>query len=46
MDSFEARDAMIASGMGRGVREGHERLDELFHGRQSGDAGPRTNMEA
>jgi uncharacterized protein YndB with AHSA1/START domain len=46
MDSFEARDAMITSGMGRGVREGHERLDELFHGRPSGDAGPRTDMEA
>ena len=29
VDSFEARDAMIASGMDEGVREGYERLDEL-----------------
>lgn len=31
-DSFEARDAMLASGMEHGVREGYERLDELLAG--------------
>ena len=30
VDSFEARDAFIASGMEDGVREGYERLDELL----------------
>jgi uncharacterized protein YndB with AHSA1/START domain len=30
VDSFEARDAMVASGMGDGVREGYERLDDLL----------------
>jgi uncharacterized protein YndB with AHSA1/START domain len=30
IDSFEARDAMLASGMEVGVREGYEKLDELF----------------
>jgi uncharacterized protein YndB with AHSA1/START domain len=30
VDSFEARDAIVASGMGEGVREGYERLDELL----------------
>jgi uncharacterized protein YndB with AHSA1/START domain len=30
MDSMEARDGMIASGMEHGVREGYERLDELL----------------
>ncbi len=30
VDSFEGRDAMIASGMEVGVREGHEKLDELL----------------
>jgi uncharacterized protein YndB with AHSA1/START domain len=29
VDSFEARDAMLASGMEHGIREGYERLDEL-----------------
>ncbi len=29
-DSFEARDAMLASGMDVGVREGYERLDEVL----------------
>jgi uncharacterized protein YndB with AHSA1/START domain len=29
-DSFEGRDAMLASGMDSGVREGYERLDELL----------------
>lgn len=32
VDSFEARDAMIASGMETGIREGYERLDELLAG--------------
>ncbi|MFE1782036.1 SRPBCC family protein [Streptomyces sp. NPDC059506] len=32
MDSVEARDAMIASGMEHGVRESYERLDELLGG--------------
>jgi uncharacterized protein YndB with AHSA1/START domain len=30
VDSFEARDAFLASGMESGVREGYERLDELI----------------
>lgn len=30
VDSFEGRDAMLASGMDVGVREGYERLDELL----------------
>ena len=30
VDSFEARDAIIASGMEGGMREGYERLDELL----------------
>ncbi len=30
VDSFEARDAFLASGMEEGVREGYERLDELL----------------
>ncbi len=32
VDSFEARDAMLASGMDVGIREGYERLDELLAG--------------
>jgi len=32
VDSFEDRDAMLASGMEHGVREGYERLDELLAG--------------
>jgi uncharacterized protein YndB with AHSA1/START domain len=32
VDSFEARDGMLASGMDVGVREGYERLDELLAG--------------
>ncbi len=32
VDSFEARDAMLASGMEVGIREGYERLDELLAG--------------
>ena len=30
VDSFEARDAFVASGMEEGVREGYERLDEVL----------------
>jgi uncharacterized protein YndB with AHSA1/START domain len=30
VESFEARDAILASGMERGVREGYQRLDELL----------------
>jgi hypothetical protein len=30
VDSFEDRDAFVASGVGQRVREGHERLDELL----------------
>jgi uncharacterized protein YndB with AHSA1/START domain len=30
VDSFEARDAFVASGMEHGVREGYEKLDELL----------------
>jgi uncharacterized protein YndB with AHSA1/START domain len=32
VDSFEARDAVLASGMEHGVREGYERLDQLLAG--------------
>lgn len=32
VDSFESRDAMLASGMEHGVREGYERLDEVLAG--------------
>jgi uncharacterized protein YndB with AHSA1/START domain len=32
VDSFEDRDAFVASGMEGGVREGYERLDELLAG--------------
>ncbi|MPZ72784.1 MAG: polyketide cyclase [Nitriliruptorales bacterium] len=32
VDSFEGRDAAIASGMEMGIREGYERLDELLAG--------------
>lgn len=32
VDSFEDRDAFVASGMEQGVREGYERLDELLAG--------------
>lgn len=30
VDSFEARDGILASGMEEGVREGYERLDEVL----------------
>lgn len=36
VDSFEGRDAFVASGMGSGVREGYERLDELLAGPGTG----------
>jgi uncharacterized protein YndB with AHSA1/START domain len=32
VDSFEGRDAFVASGMEVGVREGYEKLDELLAG--------------
>jgi len=32
VDSFEGRDAFVASGMEEGVREGYERLDEILAG--------------
>jgi len=32
VDSFEGRDAFVASGMEEGVRDGYERLDELLDG--------------
>lgn len=32
VDSFESRDAFVASGMEVGVREGYEKLDELLAG--------------
>ena len=32
VDSFEGRDAFVASGMEVGVREGYERLDEVLAG--------------
>jgi uncharacterized protein YndB with AHSA1/START domain len=32
LDSMEGRDAMVASGMEVGIREGYERLDELLAG--------------
>lgn len=30
VDSFEARDAFVASGMEQGIREGYEKLDEVL----------------
>ena len=32
VDSFEARDAMVSSGMETGIREGYEKLDALLAG--------------
>lgn len=32
VDSFEGRDAFVASGMDEGVRQGYQRLDELLAG--------------
>jgi uncharacterized protein YndB with AHSA1/START domain len=34
-DSVEARDAMLQSGMERGVSEGYEKLDQLLAGRRA-----------
>ncbi|MFF3349030.1 SRPBCC family protein [Streptomyces sp. NPDC002779] len=45
MESIEARDSMLKSGMQRGVREGHERLDELLSGHGHDDADRRTETE-
>ncbi|MGW7279944.1 SRPBCC family protein [Streptomyces sp. NPDC054844] len=42
MDSIEARDSMLKSGMDHGVRDGHERLDELLGGQQSNSTDRRT----
>ncbi|GAA3909930.1 SRPBCC family protein [Streptomyces lacrimifluminis] len=42
MDSIEARDAMLKSGMDVGVREGYERLDELLGGQQDDSADQHT----
>jgi uncharacterized protein YndB with AHSA1/START domain len=38
LESFEARDGMVASGMETGVVEGYERLDELLARTGRGDA--------
>jgi uncharacterized protein YndB with AHSA1/START domain len=32
VDSFEGRDALVASGMEEGVRQSYERLDKLLSG--------------
>ncbi|MFC4494732.1 SRPBCC family protein [Streptomyces ovatisporus] len=40
MDSLEARDSMLRSGMDHGVREGHQRLAELLAHQQSDSTGP------
>lgn len=42
MDSIEARDSILKSGMDHGVREGHERLDELLGSQQSDGADRHT----
>ena len=42
MDSIEARDSMLRSGMDHGVREGLERLDELLDRQQSDTPAART----
>lgn len=46
MDSIEARDAMLKSGMEYGVREGYERLDELLSSGRSGSPDRRTDTKA
>jgi uncharacterized protein YndB with AHSA1/START domain len=46
MDSVEARDAMIKSGMEHGVREGYERLEELLGRGRSGEGDRRDAKEA
>jgi hypothetical protein len=35
VESFEIRDALLASGMSTGVTEGYQRLDALLAGRPS-----------
>lgn len=40
MESIEARDGMIASGMEHGIREGYERLDDLLAAGAAAPAGP------
>ncbi|MEU8793188.1 SRPBCC family protein [Streptomyces sp. NPDC048643] len=45
MESVEARDAIIKSGMQDGVRQGYERLDELLAGRGSGEADDTTDSD-
>ncbi|WP_327348129.1 SRPBCC family protein [Streptomyces europaeiscabiei] len=42
MDSVEARDSMLKSGMDHGVREGYERLDELLGGQRSSSVDRHT----
>lgn len=47
LDSFEARDGMIASGMETGVVEGYERLDDLLaQAGPSASAGPTTGRRS
>ncbi|MEU0784164.1 SRPBCC family protein [Streptomyces sp. NPDC006173] len=43
MESVEARDAIIKSGMQDGVRQGYERLDELLAGPGSDEADDTTD---
>ncbi|MFF3208868.1 SRPBCC family protein [Streptomyces sp. NPDC002962] len=42
MESVEARDAIIKSGMQDGVRQGYERLDELLAGREDVESNHST----
>ncbi|WP_225860805.1 SRPBCC family protein [Streptomyces triticiradicis] len=46
MASLKARDAMIRSGMRRGVTEGHERLDELLDADRGGPQDQEPRREA
>ncbi|MFB7248632.1 SRPBCC family protein [Streptomyces populi] len=46
MASLDARDAMIRSGMRRGVTEGHERLDELLDADRNGPQDREPSREA
>ncbi|MDQ0578418.1 SRPBCC family protein [Streptomyces rishiriensis] len=43
METVEARDAIIKSGMQDGLRQGYERLDELLAGREGGKGDHSTN---
>ena len=45
VDSFEGRDAFVASGMEPGVIEGYERLDELFAAADGGRGGRERSLE-